>query len=99
VKSRICVASLRCSSVKYVEYSPSSRLGPLATAQFHSVRQTVRCSRYELLQRIAFRSPGGMRVDVGVASVLRPGTTHDPFIFANSCENLGDSFLDTTGST
>ncbi|HJX55180.1 MAG TPA: hypothetical protein VJ801_20660, partial [Polyangia bacterium] len=37
VKSRICVASLRCSSVKYVEYSPSSRLGPLATAQFHSV--------------------------------------------------------------
>jgi len=44
VKSRICVASLRCSSVKYVEYSPSSRLGPLATAQFHSVRQTVRCS-------------------------------------------------------
>jgi len=44
VKSRICVASLRCSSVKYVEYSPSSRLGPLAPAQFHSVRQTVRCS-------------------------------------------------------
>jgi hypothetical protein len=44
VKSRICVASLRCSSVKYVEYSPSSCLGPLATAQFHSVRQTVRCS-------------------------------------------------------
>jgi ribosome-binding ATPase YchF (GTP1/OBG family) len=27
-QSRICVASLRCSSVKYVEYSPSSRLGP-----------------------------------------------------------------------
>jgi len=50
VKSRICVASLRCSSVKYVEYSPSSRLGPLATAQFHSVRQTVRCStRYGLV--------------------------------------------------
>jgi hypothetical protein len=44
VKSRICVASLRCSSVKYVEYSPSSRLGPLATAQFHSVPQPVRCS-------------------------------------------------------
>ena len=44
VKSRICVASLRCSSVKYVEYFPSSRLGPLATAQFHSVPQTVRCS-------------------------------------------------------
>ena len=49
VKSRICVASLRCSSVKYVEYSPegptshpaptapgapSSRLGLLATPQF-----------------------------------------------------------------
>jgi len=30
---------------QYVEYSPSSRLGPLATAQFHSVRQPVRCSR------------------------------------------------------
>jgi hypothetical protein len=44
VKSRIYVASLRCSSVKYVEYSPSSRLGPLATAQFHSVPQPVRCS-------------------------------------------------------
>src|SRR5450759_4031673 len=59
VKSRTCVASLRCSPVKYVEHSPetpatrpttpslrsaSSRLGPLATAQFHSVRQTVRCS-------------------------------------------------------
>ena len=44
VKSRLCVASLRCSSVKYVEYSPSSRLGPLATTQFHSVRQTVRRS-------------------------------------------------------
>ena len=46
VKSRICVASLRCSSVKYVEYSPSSRLGPLANAQFHSVPQPVRCSRW-----------------------------------------------------
>jgi hypothetical protein len=46
VKSRIYVASLRCSSVKYVEYSPSSRLGPLATAQFHSVPQPVRCSRW-----------------------------------------------------
>jgi dihydroflavonol-4-reductase len=45
VKSRICVASLRCSSVKYDEYSPASRLGPLATAQFHSVPQPVRCSR------------------------------------------------------
>ena len=44
VKSRICVASLRCSSVKYVGYSPSSRLGPLATTRFHSVRQTVRRS-------------------------------------------------------
>jgi len=29
VKSRICVASLRCSSFKYVEYFRSSRLGPL----------------------------------------------------------------------
>ena len=46
-QSRICVASLRCSSVKYVEYSPSSRLGPLATAQSHSVRQTVRRSSGE----------------------------------------------------
>src|SRR5512136_1006369 len=36
-KSRICVASLRCSSVKYVEYSPSSRLGLLASPQFRSV--------------------------------------------------------------
>jgi len=45
VKARICVAALRCSSVEYVEYSPSSRLGPLATARFHSVRQPVRCSR------------------------------------------------------
>ena len=53
VKSRICVASLRCSSVKHVEYSPSSRLGPLATAQFHSVRQTVRRSRHESLLRLA----------------------------------------------
>ena len=44
VKSRICVAYHRCSSVKYVEYSPSSRLGLLATPQFPSVRQTVRCS-------------------------------------------------------
>jgi hypothetical protein len=44
VKSRICVAALRCSSVEYVQYSPSSRLGPLATARFHSVRQPVRCS-------------------------------------------------------
>jgi len=32
VKSRICVASLRCSSLKYVEYYRSSRLGPLATS-------------------------------------------------------------------
>jgi hypothetical protein len=48
VKSRICVASLRCSSVKYVEYSPSSRFGLLATAQFHSVPQPVRCSRCAL---------------------------------------------------
>jgi hypothetical protein len=44
-KSRICVADLRCSSVRYIEYLPSSRLGPLATARFPSVRQTVRCSR------------------------------------------------------
>jgi hypothetical protein len=44
VKSRIYVASLRYSSVKDVEYSPSSRLGPLATAQSHSVHQPVRCS-------------------------------------------------------
>jgi len=45
VQSRIFVADLRCSSVKYVEYSPSSRFCPLATARLHSVRQTVRYSR------------------------------------------------------
>ena len=27
---------------------------------------------------IAFRSPGGMRVEVGIASILHRGTTHDP---------------------
>ena len=49
VKSPICLASLRCSSVKYVEHSPSLRLGPLAPAQFHSFRQPVRRSRSRLL--------------------------------------------------
>jgi hypothetical protein len=44
-KSRICIASPRYSSIRYVEYSPSSRLGPLATAQLHSAPQPVRCFR------------------------------------------------------
>jgi hypothetical protein len=51
-------------AAQYVEYSPSSRLGPLATAQFHSVRQTVRCSS---------ESRGGDRTAVLTESVGVPG--------------------------
>jgi hypothetical protein len=68
VKSRICVASLRCSSVKYVEYFPSARLGPLATAQFHSVPQPVRCSsgtRKECAGARRGRFPKGDRSESG----------------------------------
>jgi len=70
-ESRIGVAGLGCSSVRYVEYLPSSRLGPLATARFPPVRQPVRCSRL----RPASASVGGSESvcgQRGAAGVVAP---------------------------